>query len=35
MIRRKIQDELAQLAKEYKVVTITGPRQSGAESKRD
>jgi predicted AAA+ superfamily ATPase len=29
MIRRKIQDELAQLAKEYKVVTITGPRQSG------
>ena len=29
MIKRKIQDELAQLAKEYKVVTITGPRQSG------
>ncbi len=29
MITRKIQTELAQLAKEYKVVTITGPRQSG------
>ena len=29
MIPRKIQAELAQLAKEYKVVTITGPRQSG------
>ena len=29
MIRRKIQSELAQLAGEYKVVTITGPRQSG------
>ena len=29
MIQRKIQTELAQLAQEYKVVTITGPRQSG------
>ncbi|MBQ9776973.1 MAG: ATP-binding protein, partial [Lentisphaeria bacterium] len=29
MIQRKIQAELAQLAQEYKVVTITGPRQSG------
>ena len=29
MIPRKIQAELAQLAKEYKVVTVTGPRQSG------
>ena len=29
MIQRKIQAELAQLAEEYKVVTITGPRQSG------
>ncbi|MBE6366219.1 MAG: ATP-binding protein [Lentisphaerae bacterium] len=29
MIPRKIQTELAQLAKEYKVITITGPRQSG------
>ena len=29
MIQRKIQTELAQLAEEYKVVTITGPRQSG------
>ena len=29
MIRRKIQSELALLAQEYKVVTITGPRQSG------
>ena len=26
MIQRKIQAELAQLAEEYKVVTITGPR---------
>ena len=29
MIKRKIQQELAALAQEYKVVTITGPRQSG------
>ena len=29
MIQRKIQTELALLAQEYKVVTITGPRQSG------
>ena len=29
MIKRKIQQELAKLAQEYKVVTITGPRQSG------
>lgn len=29
MIKRKIQQELAKLALEYKVVTITGPRQSG------
>lgn len=29
MMRRKIQAELALLAKQYKVVTITGPRQSG------
>ena len=29
IIKRKIQSELALLAKEYKVVTITGPRQSG------
>ena len=29
MIQRKIQAELAQLAQEYKVVTITGPRQAG------
>lgn len=29
MIKRKIQAELALLAREYKVVTITGPRQSG------
>ncbi len=29
MIQRKIQAELALLAKQYKVVTITGPRQSG------
>ena len=29
MIKRKIQQELATLAQEYKVVTITGPRQSG------
>lgn len=29
MIQRKIQNELAKLAQEYKVVTITGPRQSG------
>jgi len=28
-MRRKIQAELALLAKQYKVVTITGPRQSG------
>ena len=29
MIVRKIQKELAELAREYKVITITGPRQSG------
>ena len=29
LIKRKIQAELAQLAKEYKVVTIVGPRQAG------
>lgn len=29
MIKRKIQQELATLALEYKVITITGPRQSG------
>ncbi len=29
MIKRQIQAELALLAKQYKVVTITGPRQSG------
>ncbi len=29
MMKRKIQAELALLAKQYKVVTITGPRQSG------
>lgn len=29
MIKRKIQQELVKLAQEYKVVTITGPRQSG------
>ena len=29
MIKRKIQAELAHLATEYKVITITGPRQSG------
>ncbi len=29
MIQRKIQSELALLAQEYKVVTITGPRQAG------
>ena len=29
MIKRKIQIELELLAREYKVVTITGPRQSG------
>ena len=29
MIKRKIQAELELLAREYKVVTITGPRQSG------
>ena len=29
MIKRNIQQELAKLAQEYKVVTITGPRQSG------
>ena len=29
MIERKIQIELELLAREYKVVTITGPRQSG------
>ena len=29
MIVRRIQKELAELAREYKVITITGPRQSG------
>ena len=29
VIKRKIQAELALLSKEYKVITITGPRQSG------
>ncbi|MCQ2380375.1 MAG: ATP-binding protein [Victivallaceae bacterium] len=29
MIARKIQTELSLLAREYKIVTITGPRQSG------
>ncbi|MDR0931992.1 MAG: ATP-binding protein [Victivallales bacterium] len=29
MIKRKIQTELAQLANEYPIITITGPRQSG------
>ena len=29
MIVRRIQKELVELAREYKVITITGPRQSG------